>query len=110
MTETTQATYTLGEARQKLNEQECRNHGHTWDVVQTMSGPSGILCSRCGRWHRVEKLATTPLVDREVIAQELEAESREYEAQFGPDLTAAVLAHAAQLVREGRESTASPRT
>jgi hypothetical protein len=28
-------------------------HGHYWDVIETYEWPTQILCSRCGKSHRV---------------------------------------------------------
>jgi hypothetical protein len=48
--------YTLAEAAQTLRERECATHGHRWDVIETLGhGPTGILCSNCGRSYPVAR-------------------------------------------------------
>lgn len=47
-------TYTLDEARRELQLQECRAHGHDWDVISTMAGPIAISCANCGERRAVE--------------------------------------------------------
>lgn len=50
----TEQRYTLNEARRELAKAECTVHGHDWDVVQQFGeGPIAIVCSRCGKSHRV---------------------------------------------------------
>lgn len=41
--------YTLAQARQRLAEDECAEHGHDYDIVTSDAGPVAIDCSRCGR-------------------------------------------------------------
>ena len=42
-------TYTLDEARRVMRIQECRDHGHSWDVVENWTaGPMRLTCGTCG--------------------------------------------------------------
>lgn len=54
--------YTLDEAEKELALRECRNHGHSWDVIEArtigdpLAAPMAVVCNRCGQSHRVEDL------------------------------------------------------
>lgn len=43
--------YTLSEARKIIEKQDrehlCQMHGHSWDVISTVAGPTSIHCSTC---------------------------------------------------------------
>ena len=55
----TELTYTLAEARAEIARRECRNEGHDFDVVTSvtladLSGePIGIQCRRCSKSWKV---------------------------------------------------------
>lgn len=53
-------TYTIREAAKEIARQECRFHGHDWDVLTTFAGPSGIQCRRCDEFHRLVPAANAP--------------------------------------------------
>lgn len=37
----------------KVRRHECSNRGHSWDVIQSYSGPIALRCSNCGASHQV---------------------------------------------------------
>lgn len=54
-------TYTLTQAAREIAKQECRYHGHTWDVVETFGGsPAEVVCTRCGESHAVAAKGSQP--------------------------------------------------
>lgn len=56
--------YTLAEARQIIKLEECRFHGHTYDVqVHAMTRkPLGVICTNCGETWRVFHPVDSPTV------------------------------------------------
>lgn len=61
--------YTLDEARAKIALEECREHGHSWDVdeVRTYGDPAGtpiaVRCTNCGETHRIAQDDTVSVTE-----------------------------------------------
>lgn len=53
MSTTPEPRYTLAEARAELGRQECRTHGHSWDVISRGGVPVRIDCDTCGASYAV---------------------------------------------------------
>jgi hypothetical protein len=56
MTQRTETRYTLAEARLKLNQNECRQDGHSYEITvdQETGMPFRLACSRCGLSWKVQ--------------------------------------------------------
>ena len=60
MNEDTTARYTLEEARREFARRECANHGHSWNVIQSVGGgPMRIVCESCG-WSGAVEMGERP--------------------------------------------------
>lgn len=57
---TEEKRYTLEEARAEMARQECARHGHSWNVIQALTGgPMRIVCESCG-WGGTVELGAQP--------------------------------------------------